>query len=363
MGGGEHYILNLAYSLPKDQYQVISTCKQGHLFHEHLSLSDANPFFVDLSKKCNLRAVSELCRFIRSNDIHLLHAHGPTGAFYGRAVSILTRRPLLTTYHTSIMNITDIPFFLKVAYASFDRLCSEKDNGILVVSDALRRQMIRETLFSPRKIRVVYTGIDEKKYGRITKMGAREQLGLPRETKMIGFVGRLSEEKGLPVLLESFRLVTSKMDDTILLIAGDGPLKNRLSMLADQLGIQDQCIFLGYRNDIPKLLPALDLLALPSLTEGLPLILLEALASHVPVVASRVGGIPEILNNNINGILVPPKSPEALAGAIKSILEDSKTSLSLARAGRETIEKRFSLDRMGTEMGSIYHQIACRQNL
>lgn len=357
MGGGEYYTLRLASILPKDKFEVICTCKKGQIFHRSLVAEGLRTFSVDLSQKGSPKTAIKIARFVRSHDIDILHAHGATGALYGRMVSVLTGKPLVTTYHVAITKITDIPNFQKLFYAYVDRILSSIDKRIIAVSKAVKKEMIDKIHFRPSRVDVIYTGLNNERYGRLTKTEARKELNLRNKGYYIGVIGRLSPEKGIHVLLEAMSVLVKDMPDAFLIVAGDGPVKGQLIAKTSFLGLMDRCKFLGYRPDIPDILPALDLLVLPSLTEGFPLILLEGMTAGIPIVASEVGGIPEIVRNKITGLLIPPNDHKSLAQAMQTVLIDSELSQRFVQAGRKIVESYFGSSQMSNNMGTIYERM------
>ena len=208
--------------------------------------------------------------------------------------------------------------------------------------------------FKSSKIQILYTGIDADAYGLLDEHSARNRLNLKPTDHVIGYIGRMSHEKGVHILLEALQILVKKQEKIIAIIVGDGPFRETLIQQATARDIMPNCRFLNHRQDVPDILPALDLLTIPSLTEGLPQILLEAMASSLPVIASHVGGIPEVIQNGITGILVPSKNPVALARAMDRMLFDKAMAKQIGEAGRMRVEQNFTAQRMIKDMVSIY---------
>jgi len=354
MGGGEHYVLRLVKLLTKRQILATCTCKPGGYFHHSLNKSGIPAFPIDLSPSlCPVKAL-KIIRFVRAHRIQLIHAHGASGAFYARIAAILCGIPLITTYHVAITSITDIPKWKKFLYTVADRLMSSIDKKIVVVSRALKRQLVQIAKFRNSKITVIYTGIDADAYGLLDKYTARNRLNIKPTDHVIGYIGRISHEKGVHILLDAFQIFAKEQKKITAILVGDGPFRETLIKQATTKGIMQNCRFLNHRQDIPDIFPALDLLVLPSLTEGLPQILLEAMASGIPVVASDAGGVPEVVRNGITGILVPSGNPCALANAINDLLFDISKAKHFGESGRQIIEQRFTADRMVNEMITLY---------
>ena len=181
-------------------------------------------------------------------------------------------------------------------------------NRIVAVSEGVKSDLVKYEHISPGKIQVIYNGIDASKFRvKIDRKKKREELGIDRDDKVIGVGVRLSEQKGINYLIEAVSIVVKSFPNVKLLIIGDGECRTYLEKLASDCGIADKVIFTGFRSDIPEILQIIDVYALPSLWEGHPLVLLEAMAAGKPVVASDIPGNRETVGNGHTGLLVPPK--------------------------------------------------------
>jgi glycosyltransferase involved in cell wall biosynthesis len=231
------------------------------------------------------------------------------------------------------------------------------------VSESVRRDILRSNPFwSADQVVTLYNGIDTKRFsiGSIDVLKARKRLEIPESANFVfGTVGRLSPVKGQGLLINAFAEVLLKCKGTFLAIIGEGALKENLLRTVENLRIDDRVQFLGFRKDIPKVLKAMDAFVLPSLSEGLPLSLLEAMASGLPVIASRVGGIPEVLKQGDEGIMVPGGSVDALAQAMLKLRNlDAASRREMGRSGRKRVLERFSVDRMVSEINQLYQDVA-----
>jgi glycosyltransferase involved in cell wall biosynthesis len=175
---------------------------------------------------------------------------------------------------------------------------------------------------------------------------------------VLGTVARLEEQKGHEVLLAAVSRIIREIDDLTVLIVGDGPLRPVLEAQTRKLGLEKVVRFLGTRRDVPLLLRALDLFVMPSRWEGIPLTLLEAMGAGLPVVSTRVGRAGEIIADGVNGLLVPPGDPEALAAAILSACRRPEARRAWAEEARRTVVARYSLDHMLGQFADLYRQLA-----
>jgi len=225
---------------------------------------------------------------------------------------------------------------------------------IYAVSQDLRRHMIAEG-FPAGRVDVIYNGVDVGAPPSAHRdAGKKAMLGLAPTDLVVGAVGRLDPVKDLPTLLAAFRQLTTSLPNARLVLLGDGPERHRVVRLIDELKLTDVVTLTGYRRDVRDLLPALDVYVNTSVFEGVSLTILEAMAAGLPVVATHVGGTPEVVVDGSTGLLVPPRDPAGVAGAIHELLCDARKRAELGRAGRSRLEQRFSIDRMVSEYESAY---------
>lgn len=273
-------------------------------------------------------------------DFDLIHAHYavPQG-FLGLLLKYTRRRPLVITVHGSDMTMLSKNPVLKPILG----FVLKNADHIIAVSTFLKGEV--ERLGVPEgKVEVIYGGVTTPE-----REEAFDPVG-----RVILFVGSLVPQKGVDVLIESFKEI--KIKDTSLVIVGDGPERKRLEALA--VGIKD-IQFLGRQEDLKGVLAKSDVLVLPSRGEGFGLVLLEAMALGTPVVATNVGGIPEIVEDGVSGILVERDNPKQLADAVVKVLEDGEMRKTIIENGREKA-KKFTWEKMGSEVDRVYESIGAR---
>lgn len=216
--------------------------------------------------------------------------------------------------------------------------------------------------FAEARIEIIPNGVDTNRYVPLShkaKLSMREKLGLPIDEKLVIFVGRLHPVKGLDTLLYAWQKVSQsiEIDRARLLIVGEGPEEPFLRQLVTQLGLEATTLFLGRRDNVVKYLQSTDVLVLPSLSEGLPNALLEAMACGLAAVATDVGGSNDVINNLENGILIHPRDPKALSDALLTLLNDKKLAARLGQEARKTIEERYSLDQVVNQYMRLYQSL------
>ena len=238
-----------------------------------------------------------------------------------------------------------------------DRLVSRLVDRVIAVSEAARAFLISGKGYAARKIVVVPNGRDLSVFRPgVGGQAVRKELGIDRVTPLVGVVGRLEEQKGHVYLLDAWPAVLAEFPDARLLLVGDGSLRGALEERARCLGIASSVIFAGFRRDVPRVLDALDVVALPSLYEGMPLTAIEASAMAKPIVATAVDGTPEVIREGRTGRLVPPREPAALSRALRMLLRDPVRARQMGDAGRDFVLDRFDLGRQVAATARVYRE-------
>jgi len=294
------------------------------------------------------QCVRQLRRFISENRVDIVHSHGYKSNLY----ALLARHGrvgLVSTCHNWIS-----AGFKMGLYAGVDKVILRYFDRIVAVSEVIEAELLR-VMISRGKIAVIDNGIDITRFrpDQGLRERARRDMGIPQEAIVIGWVGRISKEKGLDILMETARPILEDRHDVIILLVGDGPLRQSLESAHSSSGIR----FAGLRNDTPACYAAFDIFALPSLNEGLPMVVLEAMASGLPVVASRVGAIPKVVEHGETGFLVEPGRPDLLEAAIGKLIKDRIESRQMGSKGRERVEHNFSSAVMAGNYEVLYRQV------
>jgi glycosyltransferase involved in cell wall biosynthesis len=230
---------------------------------------------------------------------------------------------------------------------------------VICVSEDLQKRC-RECGVPEERCVLVENGIDTEQYTRRRTLArAKEQFGLPPERFVIGAVGRLSPEKGFDLLLRAAQRLLAAGQDVAVLIAGEGDEKTRLEALARELGLSERVRLLGYCADTCPVYEAMDVYALSSRREGLPNVLLEAMAMEVSIVATRIAGVPRLLGEQENGLLVEPESVDDLVHALTRLRQDKALSQALRQSGRHTVETRYSFAGRIQKLRELYDNLLC----
>jgi sugar transferase (PEP-CTERM/EpsH1 system associated) len=249
---------------------------------------------------------------------------------------------------------------LKPSQVRAQRFAWSRVDRLLSVSSRLAETMSRTTGFSGESIRVIRNGVDLSRFTSADRTEARKLWNLAPGTIAIGTAGRLVPVKDQALLLQALAALAREGAQFTAIIAGEGPLRGQLESQASSLGIADRVKFVGHRPDVERVYAALDLFVLSSVSEGLSNTILEAMASGRPVVATRVGGADELIEEGVTGITVPPSRAEDLAAAIGGFLRDPSLLVSMGARARERALTRFALDRMVAEYTAVYCELGGR---
>lgn len=227
---------------------------------------------------------------------------------------------------------------------------------VIAVSSDIEQALLRT--YDAARIVCIHNGIDLEAV-RVTTQRAdmRRKWNIDDKAVLIGTVGRLVPVKGHALLLEAFRILSQSFQNVILLFVGDGPLREQLETEAKRLGLDQSVIFSGHQEQSYDFINMMDIFVLPSLHEGIPMVLLEAFALKRAVIASRVGGIPEVVSHGYSGVLVSPTNAGDLASAMKSLIEDPSKSIAFGAAGRGQVESEFSASLMAARMAELYRSL------
>jgi len=298
--------------------------------------------------------VFQLARIIKEQRIDIVHCQRHKPTVYGTLAVYMTGKNLKVISHVRGLNRTR-----RFRRKLLNRVLFRRIARIIAVSNAVRDDIVRTNSISlPDKVVTIYNGIDVQSYtdcGLIPEE-ARIRLGLPnKEVFVYGTVGRLAETKGQRILLEAFARVYEKYPKSWLVIAGKGRLESELRALAIELNIHERVLFLGYRTDIPAVLRACDVFVLPSIAEGLPGALLEAMATGIPIIALRVGGVPEILNSPSLGMMVSSSSLDELTDAMERLCNmDEVERNGMGDLLRERVLEEFTKEKMTSAISKEY---------
>lgn len=314
---------------------------------------------VSLGKRDYLwffRRFRMLCVFLREGNFDLLHSHGYAADIIGIPCANILGIPTISTCHGFVENDKKL-----CLYNWLDRIILRFSDRIIAVSTDIQRDLIKRGI---RSIRIklipnaVQTDIDETSllaYRRTSRM----RFEMSETEFVLGYVGRLSEEKGVSFLIQAACLLRNANCPIKLLIIGEGSKKAELMDLVRRKHLENDVIFAGFQNNVDQLLPAMDVFALPSLTEGTPMAILEAMANGIPVVASSVGDIPRIIESGRDGMLFHPGSPEEIAAKVQTLYNDRSLRARLAKAAQDKVKSQFDVKQWTKRIEAEYMRTIC----
>lgn len=356
-GGPDKTILLTPQYVNGDEFNVVivyirKIADNSFLIGERAKKLNINYHEVQDRIQIDLKSLMQIRKLLHLYNIEILHTHGFKADFYGLFLKRVHKMKLVTTTHgwNAITWRERLFMFLdKNVLKYFDR--------IIVVNRRQREYLISKGI-RDQKIVLIQNGIDTNQFKRDGDGETIQEFPFfQNDGFTIGYVGRLSGEKGIKALLEAMKKLVNRHGGLRLVVIGEGNLRGNLENYSGNLGLQKYVTFTGHIEDIKNVYRRLDLLVLPSETEGMPNVVLEALAMGVPVVATNVGGLPEIIESGSNGTLVEPGDVEGLTQAIDSLIMDANLRERFALEGRKTVCERFSFERRIRKEESVYRQL------
>lgn len=300
------------------------------------------------------RTIYQTVKLIKKHKVDILHTHGYKSDIIGFLAAKLTGIPIVSTPHGF-----ELPINPKSnMYHKLGTLFLRWLDWVVPVSEGLKDQCMEKGIHA-KKIKVIKNGVDILEVQEVMPHAELLTMKREKEVKLIGYVGQLIERKGLPNLIIAMKTVTCKTKAKLLII-GDGKIKNKLQEMAGHNGLSECIDFLGFRTDRLEIVKCLDAFVLPSYLEGLPRAIMEAMAAKVPVIASDIPGIREIVHHNKTGILVPVDSPDQLADNILELINNSQKADELRQNAFNHVKLHHSAERMAKEYCRLYESIIDR---
>jgi len=334
IGGAEVYVSELCNRLPDCGIETMLFCPSGRTFVDYAKKSNLNPITWNTHGKLDPLTVIRLTRLIISSNCQAIHTHLSTASLLGAFAAKFAKIPSVAHVHG--MNSA---FSFKYA----DR--------IIAVSEAVKANLAAQGL--EKNVHVVYNGVDMERFAPILVRDARSRTGLQHAGLVFGVFGRLSVEKGQLTAIEAFAKAFSDRQDAVLLVVGDGRDEQMLKNKASELAVSDKVRFIAFTRDIGDLIASCDAVLVPSLKEGFGLTAVNAMAMCRPVIASRVGGLPEVVVDGETGLLVEPGNTDSLADAMQKIAADAELAQHMGQAGRIRAVDKFEINKQIAQVASI----------
>ncbi len=324
-----------------------------------VALFEVRTLVREIRPLMDMRTILALWHLLRQERPALVHTHTSKAGAVGRIAAWLARVPVVI--HTPHGHVFYGYYGLVMSglFCLAERLLAKITDRIVTLTERGAQEHMQYCIAGRDKFTTIPSGIvlQTFKSVQVDSVVKRKELGLPPEGPIVGTVGRLVPVKGHSWLLKSVPRVLAQFPQACFALIGEGPLANQLQQLAEELDVSRRVMFLGTRQDVPECLAALDLFVLPSLNEGMGLALIEAMAMGCSIVATRVGGIPDIVEDGTTGLLVPPEDDRALAEAILTLLRDRSRRVAYGEAAKRHIDDRFDIATMVRSIERLYDEV------
>ncbi|MFA0730579.1 MAG: hypothetical protein LKKZDAJK_000833 [Candidatus Fervidibacter sp.] len=364
IGGAEWNTLYTVKLLNKERYAPFLACgpqtgAEGSLIEATKALGVPVLIVPDLVREMHpikdLKVIGQLIRLYRATKPDIVHTHASKAGIVGRLAAKMAGIPrIIHTVHGFAFT-APIPVWQKCLYIALERVAARCCDTLIFISSALIQEARRWKIGDPNQYVLIPSGIDLRVFRESPRFRTvkRQELSLNGEP-IIGTIARIVKEKGYETLLQAACRLKEKGLPFVLVWVGDGPDRPHMEALARQLGLADRVIITGMRNDVEQWVGCFDVFALPTLWEGMGRVFLEAQAAGVPVVGTRVGGVPDVVVDGKTGFLVPPNDPDALSDALLRLLTDDQLRQTMSQAAKIFVDERFSVEGMVQAIEAVY---------
>lgn len=350
--GAENMLLNLCAS------QESAGCRNSLLlfynvhvpnveFYERARRRGISVRMVHCKGRADMNAVRQIQDYIQEDAIDLVHTHGYKADLYGYVAAKRAGKPLVATCHNWVGGTAALGI-----YNRLDRLVLKRFNAIAAVADAVRERLLASGI-APARIKTIANGIDVEAFERSQSVPAPEISG----GKIIGVVARLDLQKGFEFLFSAVRELSRSFPGIKVVISGEGPDRQAIEQMIERDGLRNSVVLAGQQSDMPGVYAAMDVFVLPSLNEGLPMTVLEAMAASRPVIATRVGAVPRVVRDGETGLLVNPGDAAALRDAIARLLTDPDLCQRMSTQAHDWVQRNFTSEVMARQYRTMYDQV------
>jgi glycosyltransferase involved in cell wall biosynthesis len=357
VGGAEELILNMVTRLPRDRYEPIVCCFENPPGAIGSEIASHGIAVVPLGIAPGWRhplAWWTIVRYLRRVRPDIVHTFLLPASLYGRSAAVAARVPIVIGTEVNIYERKQRHHIVA------ERLLAAVTACVVASAESVKTAYVRQLGIPAAAVRVVYNAVNWSRLeSTLTPDAVRAELGIPLDRMVVGVVATLSDKKGHRVLLDAVAR-TPGLENIWLMLVGDGGERQALEAHAATLGIRDRVTFCGTRRDLGNVLAAMDVFALPSLWEGLPLALLLAMGAGRPVVATRLAGIPEVVTDGQTGLLVEPGDAEAIGSALARVCGDAALRTRLGAAARAAVRERFGAEAYTDAVTGIYEEFLGR---
>jgi len=350
VGGMENYVARLVERLPRERYDVSVLAPFESPFTDRLREHGADVFITQVTDEPSWQSIQLASALIQSRAVDVIQSHLPNAHVLAGLAGRLTGRPVLATVHGRAMTTLDIEV-QRLAGSHLAVVCRQSYFQALGVG------------IDPRHVHFVPNGVDVERFRpQHSRTGAlRTRFAIDAEAPLVGFIGRLSVEKGPDLFLRAALSIRAQCPDAHFVLVGEGAMLKQLQLFVSRFGLADAVHFAGSQDDMPAVFDELDVVVSSSLSEAMPLAVMEAMASGVPVVACKVGGIPDLIEHGVTGWLAPEGDYDELATRVVDLLEDDALRLAAGKASRARAVGRFALDQSVEATARLFVQLTAQR--
>jgi glycosyltransferase involved in cell wall biosynthesis len=362
LGGAQTQLLELLRRLDKERFRPFLLSSRRGILIPEASLIEGlffkRSFWLnrEISLFKDILALIEIYLFIKKHKIRIVHTHSSKAGILGRCAAALAGvRPVIHTVHGWSFNGYQ-RLLLRKLFVVLERIAAGFTDTIIVVCEHDKQKGLANKIGEADKYQLIRYGIDYVRYG-LAQKNIRPGLGLKPLGLVVGMISCFKPQKAIGDFIEAARLISESFSEVSFILVGDGPLRNEAERLISSYNLEEKIILTGWRRDIPEILSAMDIFVLTSLWEGLPIAVLEALASAKPVVATHTGGIGEVVSEGKNGFLVPPKDTGLLCEKLGLLLNDRALRIKMGEEAAKTLGEPFFINNMLKDTQSLYDKL------
>lgn len=359
MGGAERLMVPILKHLSRtdfDAYVCVLQSKDGNPIADEIRTLDIPVECLHVKHLRDVTALPRLMKYLTGIQADLVHTQLEFSNILGNISATLLGLPSVCTIH--VMPSLDVSHKARLHQRVEGLALRYFCDHVISVCEEARQHHLAMSGASSEQISTIYNGVDLSTFVKIdrahARVAVRHEFGIPSYAHLFTTLAVLRPQKGIQYMIQALPSILSSNPDTYYLVVGGGSYRDTLMKEANQLNAKDRVIFAGMRNDVARLLAASDVFILPSLTEALPTVLAEAMASRLPIVASRVGGIPEMVSDGQSGYLVGPGDPDGLANACIDLMADPAKRAAMGSAGWQIVDQKFNIQHQVAKLRELY---------
>lgn len=353
--GGQRQSFYLAKELKRYGYAFQYVVQPGSPLHQKASEAELPVLPLKIASDVDVFSILRLSIAMKRKKCRLVHSHDAHSVAIGATAASLAKVPIRV-----ISRRVDFPLKKNVMSR---RKYTKNVDAIIAISEGVKNVLV-EGGIDVNLIRVIPDGIDFAPFeDKTSKDYLRQELSFEPDDFLVGIVAHLADHKGHKYLIQASQYLQEQAPKIKIIIVGEGPLRMELNQQAKNIHVEDMVFFLGFREDVPQILNSLDMFVLSSYLEGMGSSLLDAMACRLPIVATRVGGIPEVVKHGKTGLLVSPRSPKSLAKAILKLYQDRELAHRLGQKGYEEVHHKFSAESMASKSIDFYEELAAKKGV